>query len=74
MSVEVTFHRVTAATLANGEDAWLIKVNRVLAGLLVPADNGWFLQMGLGPYEAEGLIFPDLTDAEAWVRSRVPGS
>jgi hypothetical protein len=72
MPVEVKFNPIKAATLQSGEDAQLVWVNQLLAGLLVPAEEGWFLQIGFGPWEGEGTVFPSLAAAEAWVRKYLP--
>lgn len=47
-------------------------VRDCLAGLLVEAEGGWFLQFGLGPFEAEGLIFASVGEAEDWIRGCIP--
>ncbi|WP_336488126.1 hypothetical protein [Methylobacterium nigriterrae] len=47
----------------------MVFANERLVALLVPAREGWFLQVGLGPCEREGLLFGNLGGAEAWVRA-----
>jgi hypothetical protein len=69
MPIEVSFEPVRAATREAAEDGYLVYANRQLVALLVPADTGWFLQLGLGLCEQEGLIFSHLREAENWVRA-----
>ena len=53
-------------------------LNEVLAAVLVrilpepdePSEEGWFLQVGFGPCNREGLIFPTLEAAEIWARTQ----
>lgn len=73
MPIEVRFDPVRAATSEAGEDGYLIYANQQLVALLVQADTGWFLQLGLGLCAREALIFDRLCDAEAWVRASVTG-
>lgn len=70
MASEVSFESVRAATQDGSEDARLVFLDHTLMALLVPAENGWFLQFSLGGSEQEGLIFSTLTAAEAWIRER----
>ncbi|MCI9882440.1 MULTISPECIES: hypothetical protein [Methylobacterium] len=65
---------IRAASTLEHESAYLIWVHGRLVALLVEAESGWFLQLGLGPFEAEGLIFASLGEAENWVRSCMPPS
>lgn len=72
MSIEVRFELVRAATHDGGEDGYLVYADQQLVALLVPADIGWFLQLGLWLCAWEGLIF-GLCEAEAWVRACLSG-
>lgn len=72
MPVRVSFEVVRAATLAGAEDARLVWAQERLVALLVPAEVGWFLEIGLGPCEGEGVLFPTIAAAEHWVRERIP--
>ena len=74
MPVEVSFEPIRAATRQAAEDGYLVYANRQLVALLVPADTGWFLQLGLGLCEQEGLIFSRLREAEDWVRACLIGT
>ena len=67
MLTDVSFEPIQAATREAAEDGYLVYANRQLVALLVPAETGWFLQLGLGPCEREGLIFNQLREAEIWV-------
>ena len=71
MPVQVRFEAIRAATAEAAEDAHLVFANRELVALLVPAEAGWYLQLGLGPCEREGLIFETLDAADTWVHERV---
>jgi hypothetical protein len=71
--VDVSFEPVRAATREAAEDGHLVYAQQLVA-LLVPADTGWFLQLGLGPCEQEGLIFSHLLEAETWVRTCLSGT
>lgn len=65
--IPVRFETVCAADGDDSEPGLLVWVRDHLAALLVEAEGGWFLHVGLGPFEAEGLIFPSLQAVEAWV-------
>lgn len=71
MRVHVSFEPIRAATRQAAEDAHLVFANQQLVAFLVPSDEGWYLQLGLGPCEREGLIFETLDAAEIWVRERL---
>jgi hypothetical protein len=68
----VTSQVISVASWPEHEGAYLLWVHGRLVALLVEAESGWFLQFGLGPFEAEGLIFASLGDAEDWVRRCIP--
>lgn len=68
----VTSQVISAASGFYHESGYLVWVRNHLAALLVEADGGWFLQFGLGPFEAEGLIFASVSDAEDWIRTCIP--
>ena len=68
MALEVSFTEIQAATREAAEDARLVFANERLVALLVPASQGWFLQVGFGPCEKEGMIFETLAAAADWVR------
>ncbi|TXN38581.1 hypothetical protein [Methylobacterium sp. WL7] len=70
MPTEVSFEIVRAATRDGSEEARLVFLDHTLMAMLVPAETGWFLQFSLGGSEQEGLIFPTLSAAEAWIRER----
>lgn len=69
MAIEVSFEPICAAGQLEAEDACLVYANQQLVALLLPAETGWFLHIGLGPCEREGLTFETLTDAATWVRT-----
>ena len=71
MGVQVSFEAIRVATAKAAEDAHLVFANRQLIALLVPAEVGWYLQVGLGPCDCEGLIFETLDAAETWVHARI---
>lgn len=68
MIVDVSFTAVQAATRSTAEEAHLIFANQQLVALLLPAQEGWYLQVGFGPCDREGLIFETLNAAASWVR------
>lgn len=68
----VTSQVISAASGRHHESAYLMWVRDRLAALLVEAEGGWFLQFGLGPFEAEGLIFASVGEAEDWIRDCIP--
>ncbi len=71
MTLQIRFQPVTAATLQACEPAQLVWTDQHLSAVLLPAENGWFLQIGFGPCDAEGLLFADLEAVEDWVRCRM---
>lgn len=71
MTIQVRFETVTAATHQACEPAQLVWVNENLIALLLPAEHSWFLQLGFGRCEGEGLLFSTLEEAENWVRGRL---
>ena len=72
------FLPVQLATLRGSEEGHLVLVNEAVAAVLVrilpePDDRpeeGWFLQVGFGPCNREGLIFPTLEAAAVWTRAQ----
>jgi hypothetical protein len=78
--LNIAFEPTRFGTLANGENGWLGFANRHLVSILVPVDDhavdpeqiGWFLLIGFGPCAREGLLFPTLNAAEAWIRGQIP--
>jgi hypothetical protein len=69
LNTAIAFEPVRTATHDASEMAHLVRFNESIVALLLPAETGWFLQMGFGPCEQEGLIFQTLSAAEFWVRS-----
>jgi hypothetical protein len=67
--IDVSFEPIRAATPEGAEDGYLVYADQQLVALLVPADTGWFLELGLGLCAREGLIFSQLPEAETWVRA-----
>jgi hypothetical protein len=68
----ITFQEISAATHRDSEPGRLVWVRDRLVAVLLAAENGWFLQHGLGPIEAEGILFRTIEDAEAWIRESLP--
>ena len=72
------FIPIQLAALRGTEEAHLVMVNAALAAVLVRIlpepderpEEGWFLQVGFGPCNREGLIFPTLEAAEVWTRAQ----
>jgi hypothetical protein len=68
MIVNVRFIAVQAATISVPEEAHLFFANRQLVAVLLPAQEGLYLQVGFGLCDREGLIFDTLDSAADWVR------
>jgi hypothetical protein len=68
----ITFQEISAATNRDGEPGHLVWVRDRLVALLLKAEDGWFLQHGLGPLEQEGVLFQTIDAAEAWIRLHFP--
>lgn len=79
MPFDIHFSPLSLATRDGGEDAQLVLVEGRLAAILAriarevtdTGEDGWFLQAGFGPCEAEGILFPGLGAAEVWVREQL---
>lgn len=65
--VEVSFTAVYAAARQTSEDAHLVYADRCLAAVLLPAEQGWFMQAGFGPCDHEAMFFDTLSAAADWV-------
>ena len=76
MSVRLSFESVSAATRHATEQAQLVWADGHLIAVLAPAQDGlqtgWFLLLGLGPCDVEGLYFPTLDAAQLWVEKQIP--
>jgi hypothetical protein len=68
----ITFQAISAATKRDGEPGHLVWVRDRLVALLLRAEDGWFLQHGLGPLDQEGILFVSIDAAEDWVRDHLP--
>ena len=72
------FIPIQLATLRGAEEAHLVMMDAALAAILVRilpepderSEEGWFLHVGFGPCNREGLIFPTLEAAEVWTRAQ----
>jgi len=72
------FIPIQLATLRGTEEAHLVMVDAALAAVLVRIlpepderpEEGWFLHVGFGPCNREGLIFATLEAAEVWTRTQ----
>ena len=71
MSVQVKFEPVTVVTEHGSEQAQLVWADKHLVAVLVPAEAGWFLQIGFGPCAGEGVLFATTEMATAWVHHRM---
>jgi len=74
MPISVTFQPINAATDDSVEDGHLVWANGCLVAFLLPATEGWFMQLGLGPCEGEGKLFPTIGAAETWMMANIPES
>ena len=68
--VKVSFTEVCAATRQASEEANLVFADQCLAAVLVPTDQGWFMQAGFGPCDQEAIFFDTLSSAADWVQER----
>ncbi|MGH1574910.1 hypothetical protein ACRAWG_35065 [Methylobacterium sp. P31] len=66
--VEVSFTQVCAATRQASEDGRLVFADQCLAAVLLPAEQGWFVQAGFGPCDHEAMFFDTLASVADWVR------
>jgi hypothetical protein len=71
MSFQVKFEPVNVVTEHGSEQAQLVWADRHLVAILVPAEAGWFLQIGFGRCAGEGVLFPTTEAATAWVHHRM---
>jgi membrane protein implicated in regulation of membrane protease activity len=71
MSFQIKFEPVTVVTDHGSEHAQLVWADRHLVAVLVPAEAGWFLQIGFGPCTGEGVLFATTEAAAAWVHHRM---
>ena len=77
MAVSIEFQTCRIATIGSSEEACLVLADRTVAALLVRLDGegaserGWYLQIGFGPCEQEGVVFETLEGAAAWVDQRI---
>lgn len=79
MAMRVDFRSVFLATRRGREPARVVSADERILCILVPIspeDNeseteGWYLEVGFGPCEAEALLFASLEAAEAWVQERL---
>lgn len=69
--LSIEFETVRAATYENSEEALLVHFNHHIVAVLLPAESGWFLQLGFGPCDQEGIVFQSLSGVEDWVRSNI---
>ena len=69
-SVAVSFMEVCAATRGAPEDAHLVFADQCLAAVLLPTEQGWFMQAGFGPCNHEDMFFNTLSSAADWVQER----
>ncbi len=79
-SALVRFQPIKLAARQAAEDACLCIVNHALVTVLVRLTEDvdasaprWYLEAGFGPCEGEGLIFPNLADAERWILDKLSG-
>jgi hypothetical protein len=81
MTSAVKFTSVSLATRKGEEPAKLVFADERLVAIIVPISpennesetEGWYLQVGFGRCEADGVLFASLPAAEAWVRARLAG-
>lgn len=69
LNLSVRIQSVRTMTVTASEPGHLIWVGGCLAGLVMEAEGGWYLQIGFGPFDREGLLFSNLADVVAWIAS-----
>ena len=83
MIPQVAFRPLTLARSIQDRHGVLALVNGELAAVLVRLDHEahedmrghWVIEIGFGPYDAfPGPTFANLEDADAWLKTRAPGS
>jgi hypothetical protein len=73
MATLFEFQSCRIATLKDSEEACLVLADGIVMAVLVRVDAdatskpGWYLQVGFGPCDREGLLFETLEAAAAWV-------
>jgi hypothetical protein len=77
MDASIEFQSCRIATAQSSEEACLVLADGVVTALLVrlegtaESDAGWYLLIGFGPCDREGLVFTTLEAAGAWVRENL---
>ncbi|MGH1592354.1 hypothetical protein ACRBEV_33065 (plasmid) [Methylobacterium phyllosphaerae] len=66
--VVVSFTKVCAVTRQASENAHLVYADQCLAAVLLPTEEGWFMQAGFGPCDHEAMFFYTLHAAAEWVQ------
>ena len=78
-STTIKFTPISLATRKGQEPARLVCADDRLVAIIVPIspeDNesdteGWYLEVGFGPCEADGVLFASFPAVETWVRERL---
>jgi hypothetical protein len=77
MVTALDFQSCRIATISDSEEACLMLADGVVMAVLVrldrdaPDEPGWYLQVGFGPCDQEGLLFESTAAAAAWVEQRL---
>ena len=73
----VEFRSCRIAASAGVEDGRICLVNDIIYAVLIrllsssPEEQGWYLQIGFGPCDQEGLLFTRLSEAESWIQNQI---
>ena len=73
MATRFEFQSCRIATSRDSEEACLVLADGIVMAVLVRLDAdatsnpAWYLQMGFGPCDQEGVVFETLEAAAAWV-------
>ncbi|ACL57503.1 hypothetical protein [Methylobacterium nodulans] len=68
---------IEVAQTQGTEEARLIMVRSVLAAIVIRIyaepqlgiEEGWFLKVGFGPCDREGVIFKNIEEVESWAHA-----
>ena len=80
MAISIEFQSCRIATIKGSEEACLVLADGIVMALLVRLDggatikSGWYLQIGFGPCNQEGVVFETSVAAAAWIEQRLAAS
>jgi hypothetical protein len=77
MKQRIDFQTCKIASPTGAEDGRLARVGETIVAMLVRLAHAegpgeWYLVLGFGPWEQEGLLFPTLQHAAEWIEQNLP--